>query len=158
MRSLLGIFSYYNFRKHNLIQFSEQNLIDCISGSGCGGGLADSGIDYIIKNQNGQFNSESDYPYTAADGTCKFDSSKSVGKIIVVTSVAYGDENDLKDKIALYGVTSVTISAGNQPFISYASGILDDNDCSIFLLDHAVSCAGYGSENGVDYWIIRNSF
>lgn len=105
MRSLLGIFSYYNFRKHNLIQFSEQNLIDCISGSGCGGGLADSGIDYIIKNQNGQFNSESDYPYTAADGTCKFDSSKSVGKIIVVTSVAYGDENDFKDKIALYCVT-----------------------------------------------------
>lgn len=150
--------SAYAISTGTLIQFSEQNLIDCITGAGCGGGWADSGCDFIIQNQNGQFNSENDYPYTAADGTCKFDSSKVVGKINEITKVAYGDENDLKDKIATLGVASVTISAGNTPFTSYTGGILDDNECSIYLLDHAVACVGYGTENGVDYWIVRNSW
>lgn len=150
--------SAYAISTGNLIQFSEQNLIDCISGAGCGGGWADSGCNYIITEQKGQFNSEADYPYTAADGTCKYDSSKAVGKIVSVTSVAYGDENDLKDKIAQYGVASVSISAGNAPFTSYTGGILDDNECSIYLIDHAVACVGYGTENSVDYWIVRNSW
>lgn len=150
--------SAYAISSGSLIQFSEQNLIDCITGAGCGGGWADSGCDYVINNQNGQFNSESDYPYTAADGTCKFDSSKSVGKIVDVTKVAYGDEEDLKEKIANYGVASIGISAGNTPFNLYTGGILDDNECNIYLIDHAVACVGYGSEDGIDFWIVRNSW
>ena len=40
--------------------------------------------------------------------------------------------------------------------MAYTSGILDDEDCLV--IDHAVAAVGYGSENGIDYWIIRNSW
>jgi histolysain len=39
----------------------------------------------------------------------------------------------------------------------YKSGIYDDPKVSQHV-DHAVVVVGYGSENGKDYWLIRNSW
>jgi len=39
---------------------------------------------------------------------------------------------------------------------SYGGGIIKGN-CGT-RLDHAVVAVGYGTENGVDFWIIRNSW
>lgn len=41
--------------------------------------------------------------------------------------------------------------------MSYAGGILDNDQCLDYT-DHAVAVVGYGSENGIDYWIVRNSW
>ena len=98
---------------------------------------------------------ETDYPYRAMDCACQLDYSKLVGKITGIQNANAGDEIDLKEKVATYGVASVCIAAGNPNFMSYSSGILD-NDCG--LVDHAVAVVGYGSENGVDFWIVRNSW
>jgi len=38
----------------------------------------------------------------------------------------------------------------------YTSGILDQS-CGTGL-DHAIAAVGYGSDNGQEYWIIRNSW
>ncbi|KAK8846156.1 hypothetical protein M9Y10_020161 [Tritrichomonas musculus] len=150
--------SAYAIATGKLLQFSEQNLVDCAPCYGCGGGWADAGCNYVIQDQAGQFNSEDDYPYTATDGTCTYNAAKGIGKITKLITVSFGNEDDLKEKVATYGVASVSISAGNTPFMSYAGGILDDDDCLFAQIDHAVACVGYGSENGVDYWIVRNSW
>lgn len=42
--------------------------------------------------------------------------------------------------------------------MSYKTGILDDDSCSKNYPNHAVGVAGYGSEDGHDYWIVRNSW
>lgn len=98
--------------------------------------------------------SENDYPYEAIDGDCRLDSSKLIGKITGIQKVAENDENDLKNKIATFGVASACIAAGNAKFMVYSGGILDIDECGI--VDHAVSVVGYGSENGIDFWMVRN--
>lgn len=49
-----------------------------------------------------------------------------------------------------------TINA--NPLQSYSRGILSINDCPTSPINHAVTLIGYGNENGVDYWRIKNSW
>lgn len=95
---------------------------------------------------------------TASEGTCSFDSSKAIGKVTSYYLVFFHSESDLLYKVAQTGVVSVGIDASLASFHSYSSGIYQDSSCSSWFLDHAVACVGYGSEDGTDYWIVRNSW
>jgi cathepsin L len=151
--------SQWAIKHAKLYSLSEQNLIDCDStSSGCDGGLMENAYEYVIKNQNGKFMLEDDYPYAGIDGTCKFDASKAVTQIVSFLDVTEGDEKDLAEKIAQYGPASIAIDASDWSFQLYSSGIYDESACSSSMLDHGVGCVGYGSENGVNYWIVRNSW
>ena len=53
------------------VTYSEQQLIDCSGGSdnhGCSGGLMSNSFEYL--NNEGGINGDTDYAYTAQDGTC----------------------------------------------------------------------------------------
>jgi cathepsin L len=39
----------------------------------------------------------------------------------------------------------------------YKEGIFDSEECGTSL-DHAVTAVGYGKENGMEYYIVRNSW
>ena len=39
----------------------------------------------------------------------------------------------------------------------YQSGIFNDDNCG-YTIDHAVALVGYGSEDGQEYYILRNSW
>jgi len=52
---------------------------------------------------------------------------------------------------------AVSIQADTMVFQSYTSGVLDSTACGTSL-DHAVLAAGYGTENGMDYWLVKNSW
>lgn len=58
-----------NIHGGKLVDLSEQQLVDCDPVSyGCQGGWMDSAIDYMEKQ--GDWSTESEYPYTARDGSC----------------------------------------------------------------------------------------
>ena len=142
----------------NLYSLSEQNLVDCVTScSGCNGGLMHEAYQYVIANQQGLFNLEVDYPYTAKDGTCKFDVSKGYAKVTGDFQVTQGDENALKVASATYGPIAIAIDASHFTFQLYHSGIYDPWFCSSSNLDHAVGLIGYGTDKK-DYWLVRNSW
>ena len=65
---------------NTLTSLAEQQLVDCSQNwgnFGCGGGLMDQGFTYI--HDIGGSMTEADYPYTAMDGTCAFDTTRGRG-------------------------------------------------------------------------------
>jgi len=137
-----------------LVSLSEQQLVDCSQAEGnqgCNGGLMDDGFQYIINNQG--ICDESSYPYQAEDGTCQ--SCSPVARITKFVDVAPNNEAALKAAVALQPV-SVAIEADQSGFQFYSSGIFD-GDCGT-QLDHGVLAVGYGTEDGKDYWIVKNSW
>lgn len=143
----------------NLISLSEQNLVDCSTKQGnlgCGGGLPSWAYQYI--NSNGGLDSEQSYPYEGIDGKCRFDESNVVAEVTGCVAVPSGSEDALKTSVATVGPISVAIDAGHQSFQLYDEGIYYEPECSQTNLDHGVLAVGYGSDDGKDYWLIKNSW
>lgn len=97
---------------------------------------------------------ETNYPYVASDGTCAY---KETGDVLVskFTDVTPNSPSALAAAVA-EGPVSIAIDAGGIFFQLYTSGIMK-NFCYTSL-DHGVLLVGYGSENGEDYWIVKNSW
>ena len=66
---------------------------------------------------------------------------------------------ELEDAVANVGPISVGVAV-NKDFLFYSEGVFDDASCSSAVEDqaHAVLAVGYGTENGKDYWLIKNSW
>ncbi|XP_020239565.1 cysteine proteinase RD21A [Cajanus cajan] len=140
----------------NLTTLSEQELLDCdrTVNAGCSGGLVDYAFEFIINN--GGIDTEEDYPFQGADGIC--DQHKKNARVVTIDgyeSVPAYDELALKKAVANQPV-SVAIEAGGKEFQLYESGIFTGSCGTI--IDHGVAAVGYGTENGIDYWIVKNSW
>ncbi|CAH1442709.1 unnamed protein product [Lactuca virosa] len=139
-----------------LITLSEQELVDCDTSynQGCNGGDMDYAFKFIIKN--GGIDTDTDYPYTGKDGRC--DSSRKNSKVVSIDSfedVPVNDESALLKAAANQPIT-VAIEASGRDFQFYTSGVFT-GQCGTDL-DHAVVVVGYGTEDGKDYWLVRNSW
>lgn len=130
------------------VSLSEQQLVDCdTSGqSGCGGGSATSGLQWL---ESHPACTTASYAYKATDGSCKSCTSAgvSVGGVNLVTSRS---ESALQS--ALGGSpASVSVQAGSD-WQHYSSGVLQS--AVVCSHDHAVLVVGYDSAA----WKIKNSW
>jgi C1A family cysteine protease len=155
--------AYFNkFRK--LISFSEQNLVDCDTlknggkDHGCNGGLMDNAFNWIEKNLG--LCGELDYPYTSGttkkSGPCKTTCTNIEGSRIV-DFVDVAPSSDVEMMTALVkNPVSIAIQADQREFQLYQSGVFT-GACGT-KLDHGVLAVGYGNLNGVDYYLVKNSW
>lgn len=155
--ALEGIYAITN---KNLVSFSEQQIVDCDNGltksHGCNGGLMTQVFEFIGKNG---LCSEESYPYvsgtTQKAGSCQT-SCKSVSgsKISTYTEVTVNSDNAMMTALAQQPV-AVAIDATTD-FQLYKSGVFTAK-CGTDL-NHGVLLVGYSGQNGLDYYILKNSW
>jgi hypothetical protein len=155
------------------ISLSEQEMVDCVKNvlspdgsmtccSGCMGGEMYAVYQYLMGNQDGKDDTEQQYPYLAQDGKCKpLNNSVTSVKLTNYVSLNAGDEEMMLNALYHVGPLSVGVDA-NQDWQLYSKGIYNptEQQCSSDpeMQDHGVAVVGYGTSNGLDYWIVRNSW
>ena len=151
----------YFLKKNKLVSLSEQNLVDCsddYGNLGCDGGRQEDAFDYI--KENGGIDTEKSYPYEAEDGQCRFTSTYASATVTGYRTISASNERALMQAVAKVGPISVSIDASKNSFMHYNSGVYYEPLCSSSRrsLDHAVLVVGYGTHNGQDYWLVKNSW
>jgi C1A family cysteine protease len=150
--------SLYAIEHGSLHSFSEQELTDCSApyGSrGCGGG-SENVFDYIADNG---IHLDKDYQSFKGyfDNSClRNNNIPPFFQIKGYMSIKPFDNDALMSALYINPVF-VTAYVDHPEFIYYGSGILDIPNCGV-LPQHAMTLVGAGSDNGSDYWILKNSW
>uniref|UniRef100_A0A0E0ESP3 Peptidase C1A papain C-terminal domain-containing protein n=1 Tax=Oryza meridionalis TaxID=40149 RepID=A0A0E0ESP3_9ORYZ len=142
------------------VSLSEQQLVDCATAYnnfGCSGGLPSQAFEYI--KYNGGLDTEEAYPYTGVNGICHYKPENVGVKVLDSVNITLGAEDELKNAVGLVRPVSVAFQVING-FRMYKSGVYSSDHCGTSPMDvnHAVLAVGYGVENGVPYWLIKNSW
>ncbi|XP_069102457.1 cathepsin L-like [Argopecten irradians] len=142
-----------------LIPLSAQNLMDCSQAEGnhgCEGGMMTYSYEYIIKNKG--VDTQASYPYTGKNGgKCQFQKKKVGATLTGYGTIQKGSELALQKAVATIGPIAVAVDGANESFELYKSGILDVKNCKQ-TVDHSLLVVGYGTLNGTDYWLMKNSW
>jgi len=143
----------YEINTGNLQSFSEQQIVDCsdsYGNYGCDGGYPYQAMEYTQANG---IETETNYPYAGVDQTCVYNAADSVWKNSGYTSLPSGNNDAL---LAANVLSPVSICLDAEDIMIYTSGIYDGT-CGTSI-DHCVLLVGYGTTNGTDYWLIKNSW
>ena len=149
----------YYIKNGQLNSYSEQHLVSCdTTDAGCNGGLMDNAFSWT--KSNGGICLESDYAYTSGtsgkSGSCAPDCTKDAG----IAPTSYTDVEKYSDEALMSALVqqpvSIAIQADQSTFQLYKSGVLTAA-CGA-KLDHGVLAVGYGTQDGTDYYKVKNSW
>ena len=155
---------------------STQQLLDCcklLNSDGCNGGEMIGAYKYYAqgpdpkRKQSQPAVLESEYPYISGTGISSFcDKEKILNTKTEIQGISHYDQvpadaKTLKEA-AYWQIMSVAVKVTDGPIRNYAEGIIREADCptsqSVEDLDHGVAIVGTGIENGIEYFILKNSW
>lgn len=146
----------YQIAGNELTAFSEEELVACdMRNNGCHGGVPTAAFQFV---QDNGLPLEECYPYTSGDGHFAFcDNADKCKPVVTLSSYKQieGEEAILEGISS--GPISIAVAASTETFMLYKEGVLTDAECGN-QIDHAVVAVGYGTDNGVPYYKIRNSW
>lgn len=150
---------------------SSQQIVDCATrragynNYGCDGGWPTRALKYL--QDVGMAARDFCYPFQWRQQSCKMRSVKSIEGCAVSASSSgkklkfkvLNNERDILYHVAKNGPV-ITVMKATDKFLYFGQGIFDDPKCSNRPrdTDHAIVIVGYGRENNLDYWIIKNSW
>jgi C1A family cysteine protease len=138
----------------SLRSLSEQQLVDCsrsFNNSGCQGGLMDPAFEYIIAN--GGLDSEAEYSYYGMNTPCwRAGEKRHVATIDAYNDVPRNSSSQMAAAVLKQPVAVAICAKGS--FMSYKSGIFDDEKACDCEVNHGVLIVGYTDQA----WIVKNSW
>jgi len=147
--------SYFALGGGALTELSMQQIVDCDTGGqdqGCNGGFPSGAYSYV--QTAGGLDPLSDYPYTAEDGTCAFNSGEVVATVTASQSIS--GESGLYSQTSSPSGGPVSVCVDASSWQSYSGGILTTCGNNV---DHCVQLVGYAAYGGSGaYWVVRNSW
>merc|ERR1719333_1969351 len=147
-----GVEGSWEIATGSLVSLSEQQLVDCSKqNSGCNGGLMDYAFSFY---RTTSIASESSYPYTARDGSCKSSYTAAIPRGGVTGYKDVSSSSSALMSAINQQPISVAVEADQSAFQRYSGGIVTSG-CGTNL-DHGVLAAGYHSSQG--YYLVKNSW
>jgi C1A family cysteine protease len=143
-----------------MIILSQQFLVDCAwnGNEGCDGGFQNLAYNYI-QAAGGCPTAVSYGEYKMVNEMCHYNNDSTTAvQISGFNAIQSGNETALAQASAVAGPIAISIDAGHMAFVFYDSGVYYNANCSSTNLDHAVLLIGYGTLNGSDYWLVKNSW
>lgn len=147
-----------------LVKLSVQDLLDCDKEDfKCEGGWMESAFEYVSKN--GQCTESSDpyecnesWKYDCKNSKCPASCEVAIkpGEVSRVLEVP-ANKSDIMREALSYQPVSVGIDASGDVIMLYSEGIIPSTSCGIEI-DHGVLAVGYGSEKGIGYFKVKNSW
>jgi len=144
-----------------LQMLAPQQLVDCAPNpqdcggtGGCEGSTQPLAFSYLI-SAGGQ-DASSDYAYTATDGTCMASSNTPIIGITGQVDLPTNNYTALMHALVTAGPIAISVDAS---WGAYEDGVFQPPSSGIQTgIDHAVQLVGFGTESGLDYWLVRNSW
>lgn len=157
--SVAVIEAAHKIKSGELLSLSEQQLVACSDPDnwGCDGASPTRAFNYAHRHGMA---TETDYPYISHSGKVKVDCDrpKEAKGVVQVDKYQYVQPQSAAQlKAAISKGVVVTCVDADRTFRQYKSGILDSAKCGTNL-NHGIAAVGYGTENGKDYYIVRNSW
>jgi len=152
----------YAIKHGNLLDLSEQELVDCDKrDGGCNGGLPENAYKTLF--EIGGLETEADYGYDGKDEACQFNRSKVAARVSGGLEIGQ-NETQMAQWLLKNGPISVGLNANAMQF--YKGGVSHPFKflCSADGIDHGVLIVGFGEheyplfKKKMPYWIIKNSW
>lgn len=152
--------------KNVKVKLSEQEVIECARNPwtgvllGCNGGWHFSVYTHAADYTG--VTTQTIKPYKGNTNTACSPASVRVAQATVKSyvDITSGDEEQMRIALEDKGPLYVTLYVSSD-FFSYKSGIYTDKYgycTSSVANNHGVLLVGYGTENSVDYWLVKNSW